>query len=152
MSTPTDPVVLAEGLLEVDYPTSLAPDDFDFSDIVAINPSTAYEQHDFEFPADLASVEGELVAVVARPPRRFEGGEKPFAGPGHIDHRARQGAPIPEDGTEVVLGSGPVRLRQRTAGGRPTTGERTAIGVGEGLDAEAVRSLLGIWVRLELRP
>lgn len=60
--------------------------------------------------------------------------------------------PVPEEGTEVVLGSGPVRLRQRTAGGRPTRGERTAISVGDALIPERVRMVLGVWGRLELRP
>jgi hypothetical protein len=143
-----DTIVLGEGIIESDYPPSLQPQDFTFA-VVAINPSIAHDRYELEFPADLVDVEGDLVAVVTRQPRRKGGARYQ---PGFVDTRARQGAPVPAEGTEVVLGSGPVRLRRRIAGARPTKGPRTAIRVGDALDAEQVRQVIGMWVTLELRP
>lgn len=156
-------IVLAKGgLLEVDHPHEVLDHAaYVFDDIVAISPGTKRDRHDVEFPAELEGVVGELVAVRTKPARVLAAGEKPFTGPGYVDGLVRSRkqpgqarvallGSLPE-GTEVVLGSGPVRLRRHTTNGRPTHGERTAIGVGQALDGEQVRSVLGDHVRLELR-
>lgn len=143
-------VDLGTGLLEVDFPPNpLRAEDYVLDDTVTLSPSTAHDRHDLEFPADLVGLDGLLVATVAKPPHR-DGRRAPL--PGRLDLPIRQGTPIPEPGTEVTLGRGPVRLRQRTANGRPTTGERTAIGVGDRLDPNQVRAVYGLWIELTLRP
>jgi hypothetical protein len=132
--------VLAEGLLETSYPKSLKPEDFDFTSGIAINPSAKYDRRSIVFSADLEGAAGALVAVVLDPPRK----------PGYIDQLARSGTLAPKQRTEVVLGTGTVRLAERQAGGLPDA-ERTLIGLDVPLDADAVRSLLAIRVKLELR-
>lgn len=134
--------VLGEGLLEIPYPEKiLAFDTYRFDDVIALNPSERYDRRDLQFPADAAGRTGTLVAVVTQPPRTSFG---------HVDKTARAGVAAPKQGSEVVLGTGTVRLDARTAGGQPQ-GERTAIGLDVPLEAHEVQSLLGVWVKLELR-
>jgi len=139
----TETVILGEGLLEPDYPIEvLDPGSYVWDDIVALNPSEQHDLPDLQFPADVAGATGTLVAVVVHPPRK----------PGLVDECARRGAQAPSQNSEIALGAGTVSLRQRTAGGRPTKGDRTAIGLDTPLQGDAVRSVHGLWVRLELRP
>lgn len=134
--------ILGEGLLEISYPKQiLAFDTYRFDDVIALNPSEHYDRRDVQFPVDAVGRTGTLVAVVTQPPR---------ASFGYIDKTARAGVEAPKQGSEVVLGAGTVRLTERTAGGRPQA-ERTAIGLDVPLDGDAVRSLLGVRVRIELR-
>jgi hypothetical protein len=143
MSATTATTALGEGLIEVEYPKDLMDaTQYAWTDVVAVNPSEEYGRCDIQFPAEFEGTDGTLVVVVTHPPR---------ATFGFIDKLARAGNATPEQGTEIVLGRGPVRLRERFAGGRSTRRERTAVGVGDALDAEAVRSVHGLWGRLELR-
>jgi hypothetical protein len=160
----TAAVNLGAGLLEVDYPPHVMDiEDYVLDDVVALSPSPEHDRYDLEFSADLLGADGVLVATVAKPPFRSGARDRQPSQPGFLEARVRKGkrdpgtgsfhpAPVPEVGTEVILGSGPVRLRQRTANGRPTRGERTAIGVGDALDRDAVLSVFGLWVTLQLRP
>lgn len=140
MSATSAITILGEGLIEVEYPKDPAP--YVWTDVVAVNPSEANDRSDLQFPAELEGVDGTLVVVVTHPPR---------ATFGFLDKLARAGVAAPEQGSAVVLGHGAVRIRERYAGGRSTGREGTAIGVGETLDADAVRSVHGLWGRLELR-
>ncbi|MCD0446369.1 hypothetical protein LO763_22395 [Glycomyces sp. A-F 0318] len=148
----TTTTALGEGLIGIEFPQDLLdPGQYVWTDVVALTPSTGYDQPDVAFPAELAGIEGTLVAVVTAAPRRQAKAQGQTRRLSWIDEHARRGADIPDEGAAIVLGHGPVRLRERFAGGRPTRRERTAIGVGATLEAGEVRSVHGLWVRLELR-
>lgn len=133
--------VLGEGLLEVEYPGHLLDLTlYRFDDVVALNPGND-QIGDVVFPADVDAKHGTLVAVVDQPPRMDFN---------FLDKKLRRDAAAPELGTEVAIGTGTVRLRERSGGGRPQAA-RTAIGLDEPLEVAAVRSLHGLHVRLELR-
>ncbi|MEU5874113.1 hypothetical protein AB0A73_21475 [Glycomyces sp. NPDC047369] len=135
-------VHLGDGLLEVEYPKALLePADYVWDDVVCLNPSEKYDLPSLAFDADLAGRAGTLLAVLVHPPRQV----------GVVDKLARGGAAAPAFESEVVIGTGVVRLRERETAGEPIGIERTAIGLDTPLDGDAVRSLLGLWVRLELR-
>lgn len=137
-----EPRILGEGLLEVDYPHNpLDAAAYRWDDVVGLHSGEHYDGHDLTFPPDLAGVHATLVAVVNRPPRRL----------GYADLAIREGARTPAEGSEVLLGTGEVFIRDRLADGRPTRQPNTAVGIRTGLDGPAVRSLQGQWVRLELR-
>lgn len=150
-------IVLAEdGILAVDHPHDvLNPDAYYFGDIVAISPGIAHDRYDIEFDAGVEGLVGALVAVRLRHPRGYTGPSKIDQAirslPPEREGHKRVRLPSPEAGEELLLGTGAVRLRRHTADGRPTRGERTAIGVGAALEEDQVRRALGEYVRLELR-
>lgn len=135
--------VLGEGYLEVDFPERrYDPKAYRWDDIVALFHRGDNSGTDIEFPADLAGRRGTLFAVVTRQPRELN---KP-------DHVIRRNAVTPPKGSEVVLGTGTVILRDRTINGfAPGHYANNAIGVLPRLNGDVVRSLMSQWVRLELR-
>lgn len=135
--------VLGEGYLEVDFPSlhrRRDPDAWYWDDIVTLFHRTERFGDDVEFPARLAGQRGTLVAVVNRKPRDTN----------KADQIIRRSAVTPPKGSKVVLGTGIVRLRQRTIDGFASGKyENDAIGLDTPLDGDAVRSLMSQWVRLE---
>lgn len=133
--------ILGEGFLEVDLPGRLRdPNAYRWDDIVALFHRGDGWADDVEFPTDLAGQHGTLIAVVNREPRKQN----------QVDHAIRRGAVTPPLGSEVVLGTGTVRLRNRTIKGSSGRYKNNAIGLDTALDGDAVRSLMSQWVRLEL--
>lgn len=134
--------ILGEGFLEVDLPTDRKnPNAYRWDDIVALFHKANIGGGDIEFPANLAGQRGTLVAVVTRQPWKLN----------QHDHAIRQGAVTPKRGSMVVLGTGEVRLRERSINDYVSDlYTNNAIGILPRLDGDAVRSLMSQWVRLEL--